>query len=139
VLVGRVAGPESAFAVEWEVSMHQASQSREARGKSGVFWSGRARLLILGLAVSAVSGIVVTPSLTTPLTVWLQYTPALGPLLIVSDVAVQNQMAGKAAFALVSFLILLPMIRFRLATVIASVCGLLAWGLLGIIGAGIQC
>jgi hypothetical protein len=58
--------------------------------------------------------------------------------LLVADVVPENQIAGKEAFAVVSILILLPIVSFRLGTVIASACGLLAWALLGMAGAGIQ-
>jgi hypothetical protein len=96
------------------------------------------RLLFFGLAIPAFSVFVITPPRIRPLAVYLDYSPALGPLLMVSDVATENQTAGKASFALLSLLILLPVVRFRLGTVIASIFGLLAWALLGIIGAGIQ-
>jgi hypothetical protein len=76
--------------------------ARESMRHARVLWSWWARLLVLVLAVSAVSEFALTPSLTRPLAVHLQYSSAIGPLLMVSDVATENQTAGKAAFALVS-------------------------------------
>jgi hypothetical protein len=120
-----------------DLTMTTDNWSRDCAKNGSVLCSWWMRLLVLGLAVSAVSVFVVTPSLTRPLAVHLQYSPALGPLLSVADVAAENQISGKVEFALVSILILLPIVRFRLGTVIASLCGFLAWAFLGIIGAGI--
>jgi hypothetical protein len=96
------------------------------------------RLLFLVLIVSALSVFVITRPLAKALTVRLQYSPVLGPLFMVADVVPENQIAGKQAFALLSILILLPVVRFRLGTVIAAMCGLVAWVFVGIAAAGIQ-
>jgi hypothetical protein len=110
---------------------------RESTRNGGLLWSWWARLLILGLAVSAVSVFIVTPSLIRPLAACLQRSSALGPLLFVAETDPGTQGGGKVAFALVSILILLPIVRFRLGTVIASICGVLAWKLLGEVAFGI--
>jgi hypothetical protein len=112
--------------------------SRDCAKSGSVLCSWWMRLLVLGLAVSIMSVFLITPSLTRSLALHFQHSPALGPLLSVADVAAENQVSGKIAFGVVSLLILLPIVRFRLGTIIASMCGLLVWILLGIIGAGIQ-
>jgi hypothetical protein len=114
------------------------SQQRESARKGDPFCSWRTRLLILGLAVSAVSLFVLTPSMTRSLVVPLEYSPVLGPLLMVADVVPGNQIFGKITFALISIFILLPVVRFRAGTVFASIFGLLAWIFLGMIGSGIH-
>jgi hypothetical protein len=98
-----------------------------------------ARLLILGLAVSASSVFIVTPSVIGPLAARLQHTVYLGPLLFVAEVHPGSLVRARVVFGIVSIIILLPIVRFRLGTVITSICGLLAWKLLGEIAAGIGC
>jgi hypothetical protein len=96
------------------------SWARESEGNRSVLLSWWARLLVLGLAVSAVSVFVITPSLTRPLALHFQYSPALGPLLSVADVAAENQVSGKIEFGLVSLLILLPIVSQAKGTYLFS-------------------
>ena len=112
--------------------------SRDMKGDNRtVFSCWWTRLLILASLVFALSAFGVTPSLTRRLPVRSQYAWAFGPLVMVADVAPANQTAGTGAFAVLGILILLPIVGFRPATVVASVCGLVAWLMLGIIAAGI--
>jgi hypothetical protein len=96
------------------------------------------RVMLLGLASSAFSVFVLTPSLGRVFAERCQDSPALGPLLMLADVAPDNQILGKVAFALLSVLILLPVAELRLSTVITSGVGIMAWLSLGILAAGIK-
>jgi hypothetical protein len=110
---------------------------RESARIERFLWSRWARLLVLVLSVCAVAVFLVTPPLIRPLAAGLQRPSALGPLLFVAETDPGIQRDGRVAFALVSILILLPIVRFRLGTVIASICGMLAWIFLGEVAFGI--
>jgi hypothetical protein len=117
--------------------MEKSSRDSTTNGKH--LWSCWARLLILGLAVSSASVFIVTRSVIEPLAARLDHTIYLGPLLFVAEVHTGPLVSARVVFAIVSIMVLLPIVRFRLATVIASLCGLLAWIFLGKIASGIGC
>lgn len=96
------------------------------------------RAMLLGLAISVLSVFVLTPSLSRALGARFQDSPALGPLLMVADVAPANQISGRVIFALLSVIILMPVVELRLATVIMSGIGVMAWLSLGILATGIK-
>jgi hypothetical protein len=96
-----------------------------------------ARLVVLILSVCAAAVFLVTPPRVGPLAAGLQRPSVLGPLLFVAETDPGFQRDGRMAFVLVSVLILLPIVRFRLGTVIASICGMLAWIFLGEVAFGI--
>jgi hypothetical protein len=112
---------------------------RESTRIERLLQSSWARLLVLVVSVCAAAVFLVTPPLIGPLAAYLQGSPALGPLLFVAEMHPGTPVRERVLFVIVSIMILLPVVRFRLGTVIASICGLLAWKLLGEMASGIGC
>jgi hypothetical protein len=65
--------------------------------------------------------------------------PLLGPILLIRDVAWENQITGVVACLLLVACMAVALLRPRLWTIgLAGLAGL-AWLLIGVIGAGIDC
>jgi hypothetical protein len=94
-------------------------------------------LFILGFVVSAASVFIATPSVIGPVAVRLHHPVYLGPLLFAAEIHPGSPVSVRILFVIVSIMILLPIVRFRLGTVIASICGMLAWIFLGNVAFGI--